>query len=226
MQKEDATVADAVAAWIKLKNSLDIQTAELEAYFQKQFDRGMQPVSVAAYMMHPFYRGNFLTKPIETSKLPFFLQNKTEYFSRFVAIGNGLLPEQIEAGNKFLAAERPFLTIVASHLKQRSEDFFPQHMFSEDVLKRCGPKTWWKSFDPIGKIDSSTAQFASKLMGLPAGSADIERHFSILGNIMNVRRARLGIEKAARLCVIYKHLAGSNAPGDDGGDWDTMELDK
>lgn len=145
----------------------------------------------------------------------------------FSFAGNGLLPEHIAKGNEFLTKHRSFYTVVAAHLKQKSEDFFPLHMFTEDVLKKCGPKPkmWWQTFtfDPLGPLDSATIQFASKLMGLPAGSADIERHFSILGNIMNVRRSRLGIEKAARLCVIYKHLAGSEAPMDDGGDWDILD---
>jgi hypothetical protein len=57
LQGENASVADAVAVWINLKNTLDIRDQDLQDYFDKQFDRGMQPVSIAAYMLHPVYRG-------------------------------------------------------------------------------------------------------------------------------------------------------------------------
>lgn len=96
-------------------------------------------------------------------------------------------------------------------------------MFSDDVLKNTSPSNWWSTLECLEKIGRDGIKFARNLMNLPAGSADIERHFSILGNIMGVRRSRLGLNKAAKLCVIYKHLAGSNAPGDDGGDCDIPE---
>lgn len=41
-------------------NTLDIRDSDMQKYFDKQFDRGMQPVSIAAHMLHPIYRGEVL----------------------------------------------------------------------------------------------------------------------------------------------------------------------
>lgn len=140
-------------------------------------------------------------------------------------LGSGLTSYQIEEGNAFLSWHRPYFIIVAAQLRTKNSEYFPHHMFSEDIINGCTPETWWKSLQPNERLSEDAINFASKLMILPAGSADIERHFSILGNIMGVRRTRLGIDKAAKLCKIYKHLAGKNAPGDDGGDWDNLDLE-
>lgn len=141
-------------------------------------------------------------------------------------LGDGLTREQIQEGNMFLSEQKALYIVVASQLRLKNEEYFPTHMFHDDILRGCSSTTWWTSVGPTDKLDSDTIKFATKLMRLPAGSADIERHFSALGNIMNVRRGRLGLEKASKLCVIYKNLAGKNAPSDDGGDWDLHEADE
>jgi hypothetical protein len=219
LQRENATLADGVDAWVNLESTLDFRDVILKTYFEEQFKKPLQPVGIAAHMLHPLFRDKATKRTVISRTLSLFCNNT------FVYPGKGLRPELLTIGNKFLAGNRPFYVVIASQLRDKQEEFFPQHMFSEDILKKCSPATWWKTLGCLEKLGQDVIKFACKLMNLPAGSADIERHFSILGNIMGVRRSRLGLTKAAKLCVIYKHLAGRHAPGDDGGDWDIPEED-
>lgn len=109
--------------------------------------------------------------------------------------------------------------IIAAQLNQKNPEYFSINYFDESLLNTCTPCDWWSSQYPLQKIQPSKIDYAKKLMILPSSSADIERHFSALGRILNERRARLGVDKASKLCTIYKSLAGDYAPSDDGVDW-------
>lgn len=125
-------------------------------------------------------------------------------------------PDLIEKGNKFLVLEKPSHMILASQLKEMDTALFSSALFTKELLDRTSPEAWWKSLKSLEKVPVSAIDFICRLMKLPAGAADIERHFSTLGNIMSQRRARLGIEKASKLCQIYKALAGNcEANGND-----------
>lgn len=50
-------MADGVQAWISLKEDLTTNDYDLHTYFEKQFKRALKPVAIAAYMLHPKYRG-------------------------------------------------------------------------------------------------------------------------------------------------------------------------
>lgn len=95
---------------------------------------------------------------------------------------------------------------MAIQLQLKSDEFFPASMFTDNVLKKLSPVAWWRTQGPIGRIDQNTIDFAIKMLSLPPGSADIERHFSTMGSIMSTQRPWLGIKKAEKLCQIYKSL--------------------
>jgi hypothetical protein len=90
----------------------------------------------------------------------------------------------VQRGHEFLIEQDPFLQIMATQLH---------------VLKKLSPVAWWKTQGPIGRIDQNTIDFAIKMLSLPPGSADIERHFSTMGSIMSTQRPWLGIKKAEKL---------------------------
>ena len=54
--RETATVADAVHRLMKLDEELPKSISEAE-YYKKQRKTGVIPVSVAAYLLHPKYKG-------------------------------------------------------------------------------------------------------------------------------------------------------------------------
>lgn len=124
-----------------------------------------------------------------------------------------------DEGNEFLGKESAMLVIVAAQLKEESSEYFPKEFFTTEVLNSCSAEIWWSSQQSQDKISKAVVQFVVKLMRFPAGSADIERHFSTLGNILSVRRMRLGIEKASKLCLLYKHFSKDEGPCDDEIDW-------
>ncbi|CAL8132270.1 unnamed protein product [Orchesella dallaii] len=58
LQKENATLADGVSHWLSLQNSLVITDEKSKQYFEKQFERAVTDVGIAAYMLNPKFKGN------------------------------------------------------------------------------------------------------------------------------------------------------------------------
>ena len=50
------------------------------------------------------------------------------------------------------------------------------------------------------------ADMADSLVSAVASSAGLERHFSTMGMNYGTLRSRLGVEKARKLCFLYKQL--------------------
>jgi len=99
----------------------------------------------------------------------------------------------VDKGQKFITTRSPFAIIIATQLQQESSSYFSTTLLSNDIVKKCTAVEWWQSVKASGKVPISVVDLAIQLMSLPAGSADIERHFSVLSNIMNERRSRLGL---------------------------------
>lgn len=67
---------------------------------------------------------------------------------------------------------------------------------------------WWEHMGVLlgTKLPIGFSKLASELMLLPASTSPMERCFSTMGSIMTETRNRIGIEKASKLCMIYRVL--------------------
>lgn len=55
MQGDKATVADAVACWLRI--SVEVRGLAEDTYFKEQFEKGTPESSIAAFLVNPKYRG-------------------------------------------------------------------------------------------------------------------------------------------------------------------------
>ena len=102
---------------------------------------------------------------------------------------------------------------VAAQLKLEINDdtFYDPVLLNKDVLRgeiALNPAQWWELMGTRmkEKLPTGLSKLAQDLMMLPASTSSMERCFSTMGSIMTETRNRIGVEKASRLCTIYRHL--------------------
>ena len=74
-----------------------------------------------------------------------------------------------------------------------------------DVSTITSPGEWWKAGVRLG-FNAKFADIADNLFSAVPISAGLERHFSTMGMSYGTLRYRLGVEKARKLCFLYKQL--------------------
>jgi len=64
---------------------------------------------------------------------------------------------------------------------------------------------WWNKA-PTPAVSEGMKELATTILGLPASTGALERCFSTMGNIMSLKRSKLQVEKAGKLCSISNSL--------------------
>ena len=96
-------------------------------------------------------------------------------------------------------------------LEVNDDKFYSKSLMNKDVLRGELALTgaqWWELMDKkVGpKLPAGFAKLAKELMFLPASTSAMERCFSTMGSIMSETRNKIGVEKAGKLCMIYRSL--------------------
>ena len=107
--------------------------------------------------------------------------------------------------------QRNHLFLVAQlKLEAGVDQFYDKILMQKSLLKgetALSPAQWWRLMGQrIPTLPSGLTKLAEELMMLPASTSAIERCFSTMGSIMTKTRNRIGIEKAGKLCFIYRTL--------------------
>ena len=117
--------------------------------------------------------------------------------------------EQVDSAFQLLKEKYPDLVVEACKLLA---DDIPISSSLDDLSTRStlSPTTWWKCAEKAGSMSSAMSILARKLHSMPAGSSSIERIFSNFSTVQTTLRNRLGLQKASKLVVCYRHLRGSS----------------
>lgn len=105
----------------------------------------------------------------------------------------------------------PLYVVAQLKLEANDIDFFDKNLMNKEILRGeipITPAQWW---DLMGshmgeKLPIGLSKLAKELMMLPASTGAMERCFSTMGSIMTETRNRLGIDKASKICMIYRTL--------------------
>ena len=73
-----------------------------------------------------------------------------------------------------------------------------------NVTATTSPGSCWKAGNRFGF--HSLADMAESLVSASPRSASLERHFSTMGLTYGILRSRLGVDKARKLCFLYRQL--------------------
>lgn len=121
-------------------------------------------------------------------------------------LGDGLTTYEVEHGYDWLRSVDPGLVEVAMELEALNDEKFPRYLMEASLLQNTDPKTFWTIVEKRGMFPSSACNYALRLMKLPASASGIERCFSTMSSIFSRNRNNLQIEKAGKLCTIYRSL--------------------
>jgi hypothetical protein len=126
-------------------------------------------------------------------------------------LGQRISPDKkTQAYNYLRQVSSDLLPILLSHCS--SDHVFPSYLY-EASLKKMQPIIWWKS---VNLEDSRSfdwtlcrpmwMKICEQLLSACATTATVERTFSTFGLVQSKLRNSLGIEKAAKLTFMFKHL--------------------
>jgi len=107
-------------------------------------------------------------------------------------------------GYEHLQQRGPLYFAAAVSLYSEDKTFYPKSHLNKDGIKLTTPTSWWRSLRGQGQVTEELIDFATTILSIPSSSADLERHFSTMGDIFGKKRNRLGIEKCKKLCTIYR----------------------
>ena len=99
------------------------------------------------------------------------------------------------------------LVPLVANLRANNDLVFPKHMMLPTTINQMKVHAWWRSLATLSTIGESAINFCESIMLLPASTAAIERSFSTLGDILTKKRNQLKVDRAKKLCVVYKTLA-------------------
>ncbi|OXA39541.1 hypothetical protein Fcan01_25605 [Folsomia candida] len=116
-----------------------------------------------------------------------------------------------ERGQVWLAKKNPLYESVQLKLEAGDSNYFVKRLMNKEILRgelALTSSQWW---DIMGsqmenKLPIGFAKLAKELMMLPASTSGMERCFSTMGIIISKTRNRIEIEKASKLCMIYRTL--------------------
>lgn len=80
------------------------------------------------------------------------------------------------------------------------EGIFNKEFLWKTLDSKLNPITWWKGF--CSNSAAELAKIAIKILSSPPTSASVERSFSKMGHIQNLKRNRLDNERASKLLFI------------------------
>lgn len=111
----------------------------------------------------------------------------------------------------WLAKKNPLYESVQLKLEAGDSNYFVKRLMNKEILRgelALTSSQWW---DIMGsqmenKLPIGFAKLAKELMMLPASTSGMERCFSTMGIIISKTRNRIEIEKASKLCMIYRTL--------------------
>jgi hypothetical protein len=140
-------------------------------------------------------------------------------------LGENLPAKYYERGTEWIESKNPLYLMAQIKLSQADGQYYLSGMMCKDMIqgaKECKAdieihknqitaEEWWNELNlrkglnlPVG-----LAQLARNLMLLPASTSGMERCFSTMGNIMSDRSC-LGLDRASKLCAIYRTLQNNN----------------
>jgi hypothetical protein len=203
MQKNDTNLGDAVSAWLTLMGKLPENVVESD-YFKKQKKIGMTPVSIAAYILHPHYKGKLQTAICTRVSYLYQSQLHHELFIKYFVSGENLPVAEKNEGLNWISKKSDFYLIFVGELNKSSSTYFFDAFLQPSARKNLKPIDWWaNAITPA--VPKPFAELVHTLFLFPASTAGIERCFSTMGNIMTRQRNRISVEKAAKLCAINNY---------------------
>lgn len=191
-QSEDCSLAEAFHMWKELGDKLNGEGHK--KLFNKRKQIWFSKVAVAAYMMHPKFKGSRLTR------------------------------EEFNIGFDYLNEVNPKLVALAASLQAEDCEVFPKHLLLPTTLDEMSAHSWWKAMTKLTNVDKSCVDICETLMMLPASSACIERSFSTLSDIVTKKRNRLCVDTAQKLCVVNRKLAPKEIDIDDSEEEDIDDI--
>ncbi|CAG7727110.1 unnamed protein product [Allacma fusca] len=175
LQNDTATIADAVSCWLALMNNPEISSFYKDK-IQMTFNEGVTPMAIAAYLLHPVYRG----------------QN--------------MLSELQEIGRMWLLDRNPMFVVGQAALERADTTYFPSSFLNSVVAKQMAPAVWWENAGKWPAIPEGLMNLAISLMVLPASTSTVDQCCNTIGNIMSTHKKKLGLDKALKLCNAYFSL--------------------
>jgi hypothetical protein len=133
LQREDATIADAVKEWLNL-GTLLFGNQEFENFLNKWKPMIFCDAALLAYCLHPRHRG-------KRSFLYYCSFNNTIVrISKHLHIsGDGLSGDDFRKAQAFASKKHPQLLSAVLKLRIQAEDIFPKNMFTAVVIDCLTP---------------------------------------------------------------------------------------
>lgn len=113
---------------------------------------------------------------------------------------------ETSSGYEWLKSIDVELVTAAMELEAKNDERYPQYLMNDETLLSIDPRTFWTIVEKRSDFKPSVCQFACRLMKLPASASGLERCFSTMGSILNRNRNNLQVDKASKLCTIYRSL--------------------
>lgn len=133
-----------------------------------------------------------------------------EYIFKTIIEGDGLPIKFREKGQAWLSEKNPLFQSAQLKLEVGDTNFYTNRLMDKNVLRgelALTTSQWWDIMGSQmdGKLPVGFSKLAKELMMLPASTSGMERCFSTIGSIIKSRN-RIAVEKAGKLCMIYRTL--------------------
>lgn len=183
LQKSTCKIAECVYIWSQLKIKLwecsNFNTA-CKIHFSQRYKMALQPCHFAAFLISPVYLQQF----------------------------NMLLLQDSEVGTNYIEDDFQISFLPKYYKFKAKLHPFSGALMNEEVINHMTAYEWWRSFiatNPNYLCENEIYKLY-QLTNAVCSSADIERVFSSMGLIHSKIRNQLGVEKANKLCFLYKTL--------------------
>lgn len=192
MQRSSTHIGMAVSIWKELLERLPIRSPMASFVQHRAQDALASPVFCAANLLDP----RFCT---------FFSLNSQTFFSpRFRGID--LNEDQVIMAKDLIAeVGGPKCAIQLAAYMAKMGPFGGLGTFRH--CERMDPSIWWRG----GNFPIEIANLAEQLMNCAASSADVERVFSTLGDVLSRKRNNLSVKTAAKAAFLARALNPGNA---------------
>lgn len=183
MQKDNCSLSNVVNIWKNLKETLkDSNNNCCKIFFTKRYEQALTPAHFLAYLLDP------------NSEVQCLTLNEKDQAVNFVKEKYG---------------ETSLLSILLKFIVRSPP--FNGTLFDKESLESLNILEWWKSIallkNCVGQKEFDAIQLLCTAKGTTAG---IERMFSTFGLVHTKLRNQLGVEKAAKLVLMFKSLNKTN----------------
>lgn len=132
--------------------------------------------------------------------------------------GKRLTSQQESSAEQFIQNWNPAFEVPFKMFQIKDTDYYPESMFSQNVIDSVESKKWWKIMacksEKNDLLNTDFCKFVEDLHSTTSTSASIERIFSTFGLVWSKLRNKLGCEKAKKLVKVYRCLKSKGVETD------------